>query len=441
MSKKVIILAHDFPPFDSVGAKRPASWFRNFKALGIDPVVITRQWSDKNTNFSDTIKGSKNTDTLVEVFPEGTILRVPYLPDFKDRIILKYGMGRFVIIRKMISLLSLFFRFLFPVFDPTRNIYFAAQKYLKEEDCDFILATGEPFILFKYAALLSAKFDIPYIADYRDGWTSNQSQKALSIAEKILNAFYKIQEQKYVKQAAFISTAAPAYAKDLELKFPDKEVKVIYNGFEKEVLNSIESIEQQSEIFEIAYAGILYPYQQLESFLEGYQKFIELYQPKTRLVFYGLSFYPPMVDRVKSFHTDLLPFLYFTERLPYPDLMKELRKSQIMLLLSNENLNWLSAKVFDYLAVRRKIILVKNDFGILEKILKNSNGGEAISDSKEVSRFLAKNYSEFLEHGKVNQETRLNDFYSRERQAACLADFIHNYRATQKVNLKVVKEC
>ena len=101
--------------------------------MGIDPLVITRQWSDKNTNFSDTIKGSDNTDTLRENYPEGMVFSVPYLPDFKDRMILKYGMDRFVILRKIISLVSLFFRFLFPIFDPTRNIYLAAEKYLQEE--------------------------------------------------------------------------------------------------------------------------------------------------------------------------------------------------------------------------------------------------------------------------------------------------------------------
>jgi glycosyltransferase involved in cell wall biosynthesis len=440
VNKKVIILAHDFPPFDSVGAKRPASWFKKFKALGIEPLVITRQWSDKNINFLDTIKGSDNTYTLKERNSEGIIFRVPYLPDFKDRMILKYGMNRFVFLRKMISFVSLYFRFLFPIFDPTRNIYLAAEKYLKEEKCDFILATGEPFILFKYASQLSRKFKIPYIVDYRDGWTSNQSEQKRSLPEKMLSAFYKRQEQKYVKQAAFISAAAPAYAGDLKKTFPNKKIKVIYNGFEKEVLDSIGKVEQQSEVFEIAYAGVLYPYQQLETFLEGYQKFIEEHKPKTRLLFYGLSFYPSMVDRVKSFNEDLLPFLHFTERLPYPDLMRKLQESQIMLLLSNEHLNWLSAKVFDYLAVNRKIILVKNDFGILEKILKDSNGGEAFSDSEEVSRFLAKNYSDFLKQGKVTHHTQINHFYSREQQAACFADVIHNFKDFQTNEMRSVED-
>lgn len=428
MNKKVIILAHDFPPFDSIGGKRPASWFKHFKALGVDPVVVTRLWDNKSNNYSDTIKRSKSATPLREELPEGTIIRVPYRPDFKDRLIIKYGMNRFVLLRKIISFISLYFRFIFPLFDPTREIYSTAKAYMKNEGADFILATGEPFILFKYGALLSAKFKTPWIADYRDGWTSNQSNSVLSFPEKILNAYNQIQERKYVKSAAFISTAAPAYAQNLKSIFPDKEIKVVYNGFEEEVLAPIAEIKQQSQTFEIAYAGILYPYQQLEIFLEGYQKFIEIYKPKTRLIFYGLSFYPPMVNRVKKYHKELIPFLHFTERLPYPELMKKLRKSQIMLLLSNENLNWLSAKVFDYLAVNRKIVLVKNDFGILEKILNESNGGVAYSSPDSVTQFLATQYTEFIKHGEVIHQTQIDLFYSRKHQAARLVGFILDFR-------------
>ncbi len=40
--KKVLIIAYDFPPLNSVGAKRPYSWYKYFKKYNVYPIVITR---------------------------------------------------------------------------------------------------------------------------------------------------------------------------------------------------------------------------------------------------------------------------------------------------------------------------------------------------------------------------------------------------------------
>lgn len=443
--KKIIILAHDFPPFHSIGAKRPGSWFKHFNALGYYPVVVTRQWDTKINNYSDVIQVSNNTLSVVEDQPEGTIIRVPYQPDFKDRLILKYGMNQMILVRKFLSYISLYFRFLLKAFDPTRKIFDAAAAYLEKNDCDFILATGEPFILFKYAAQLSKQYDIPWIADYRDGWTSNQDNSSRGFLAKMLNTYYKKVEKKYLQEVSLITTAAPGYAADLRKVHPRKRVEVIYNGFESEVLADISSIDQRNDIFEIAYAGTLYPYQQLETFLSGYQKFIQEHQPNIRLIFYGLSFYPEMVGRVNRFDEILNQYILFTERMDYPILMKKLRKAHLMLLLSNENVNWLSAKIFDYLAVNRKVVLVKNDFAILEKIVKDTNCGVALSESDEVAQFLASQYHEFLKTGKVKNQSNVDHFYSRSHQAACMVNLINGLKTKQSKILtptqKLNKSC
>ena len=69
--------------------------------------------------------------------------------------------------------------------DTSKTIYYAADQFLKNNECSMIIATGEPFILFKYASSLSKKHRIPWIADYRDGWTTNQSKINLGFLEKI----------------------------------------------------------------------------------------------------------------------------------------------------------------------------------------------------------------------------------------------------------------
>ena len=49
----------------------------------------------------------------------------------------------------------------------------AAEDYLATNKIDCILATGDPFVLFHYAKkALRKKHNVPWIADYRDPWSS-----------------------------------------------------------------------------------------------------------------------------------------------------------------------------------------------------------------------------------------------------------------------------
>ena len=50
---------------------------------------------------------------------------------------------------------------------------------MKNNTVDAIIATGDPFVLFKYASSLSKKFNIPWIADYRDPWTGNKNRSEM----------------------------------------------------------------------------------------------------------------------------------------------------------------------------------------------------------------------------------------------------------------------
>jgi hypothetical protein len=57
--------------------------------------------------------------------------------------------------------------------DNRAGIYHAASEQLQKHTCHAIIATGEPFVLFRYAKKLSERFNIPWVADYRDGWSTN----------------------------------------------------------------------------------------------------------------------------------------------------------------------------------------------------------------------------------------------------------------------------
>ncbi|CAN0503044.1 unnamed protein product, partial [Scytosiphon promiscuus] len=102
--KKILILANDFPPFNSIGAQRPASWYKYFHENGLFPVVVTRHWDEGIQSPIDYIKPSFKKEIEISENPEGTIIRVPYSPTLRDRLIIKFGLEKYQFLRKFLTI-------------------------------------------------------------------------------------------------------------------------------------------------------------------------------------------------------------------------------------------------------------------------------------------------------------------------------------------------
>ena len=89
-------------------------------------------------------------------------------------------------------------------------VYTNALKYIRNNQVDLILATGEPFILHKFAYKLSRKTNTPYMLDYRDGWTTRDDNLKLKGFKRWLNNyFFRRYETTYLKFAHCVVTSNP----------------------------------------------------------------------------------------------------------------------------------------------------------------------------------------------------------------------------------------
>lgn len=422
---KAVILAHDFPPYTSIGALRPYSWLNYLKESGVYPIVVTRRWDHAKYTAVDVVKPSLRDLISVYHTDKGTEVRVPYRPNLRDQLIIKYGMEKFSFLRRTLTLYYSIMKFICRSADNTDIIYSQAKRIIRDNGADIVIATGEPFILFKYGHKLANDFNIKWIADYRDGWTTNSVNIPKGFVEKTINNFFATREQLYLSNTSIITNASPTYAKDFIERYPEKNVKVVFNGFDDIDLSVYDKIEQSHTTFQITYAGILYPYHQLEMFLEGYKNFIQQSGcVDTRLTFLGIEFYPEQRDRILNYDSSLHKYIITTPRIPHDEVLIELRKANILLLLSDENAKSLHAKIFEYMQSHRKIMLVKNDKGVLQSILKECNAGVALSTAEEVTAELLRSYEEFKQKGIVEQHTVNLEKYSRRYQAKVLADLI-----------------
>ncbi|MDL2262911.1 glycosyltransferase, partial [Bacteroidales bacterium OttesenSCG-928-I21] len=281
--KKLLILAYDFPPYVSVGALRPYSWYKYFHEFGIYPVVVTRQWGNKYGNHLDYIAPGKSNETIIEESGIGTIIRTPYKPNLANRLMLKYGEHKYKYVRKFISAFYEIFQWMFFI-GPKSKLYRGAKEYLKKNEVDCIIATGEPFVLFKYASKLSKKFNIPWIADYRDPWP----QSTLRSPNKILKKWNSFFEKKYLKNSTAFTTVSEFCAKHISSNVKHKSFLIISNGFDNEILNKTKDIEQNKAKLSIGFVGTIYKWHPIESFLTTLGKFVKEKNEEIELNFYGI---------------------------------------------------------------------------------------------------------------------------------------------------------
>lgn len=441
----VLILAYDFPPYVSVGGLRPYHWYKYFHRFDIYPIVVTRQWSNLHGNQLDYISKSESSTTLIETNPEGTIIRTPYMPNLANRIMLKYGNSKYSLLRRGITAFYEFSQWLWKI-GPKSELYAAANLYLKTNKVDIILATGEPFILFSYAAALSKEFKTPWIADYRDPWTQRKIKNS-SLIFNTWNAFF---EKKIVKSAAAINTVSDFCRLQITRLIKDKQINIITNGFDAEAGKSIVPIEQPSDILTIGFAGTIYDWHPIKSILSVIKHYLAAHPlDKIHLNFYGINIEKEMKEMLSDEFKDIQTNVTIVPKVPNDKILLELSKNNVLLLFNDYSI--LGTKIFDYLISQRKILLCyANDSEALQlkekyytldevegvsqqlqaEVIETTTSGYIVKDAAHLHQLLGKLCKELKEHGKINSTTNNIDQYSRQFQTARLAEIIKTIGGT-----------
>lgn len=446
--KKVLILAYDFPPYVSVGGLRPFSWFSYLREFGVFPTVITRQWNNKHGNHLDYIAPSDSAETVVESSEKGIILKTPYEPNLSNRLFLKYGDSRYKLSRKFVSLFYELSQYLF-VIGPKSNLYFEAEKYLSENKTDVIIATGEPYVLFYYASRLSKKFNIPWIADYRDPWTQDGKRRDVGIPE-IWDAF---QEKKTLSTASAVVTVSEFFQKKIESLVKNKPFYIVPNGYDPEAVEKVKSIKQSTEKLSIGLAGTIYKWYPLESFLRVCSDFASRYagELKFEINFYGINNEDEVRLLIETKHQNLKPIVKIHQKVANEALLEKLALNNVFLLFNNYS--YMGTKIYDYLGLKRRIILcygndpeareLKKKYFNMEdddeqaeqlqqKVLTETRSGMLIEDANHLRAVLEDLYTEFRANGFIACDSVNTAQYSRKIQAGNLAGIVEKTLANQK---------
>ena len=385
--KAVLILSYFYPPCTLTAAQRPAGWVKYLHTFGYRPTVITRSWENEIRTPGDQLKNS-GKETLITKGEHFDVHILPYTASYRDQL---FNSSSKLVKKtsKILTLVNAIGENFSNRFIPFRNMYDYASLLIKQRDFACLIITGNPFIQFRFGYLLNKKFNIPWIADYRDDWTTTELVSKRNILEHFvyqLNAFY---EKKWVASAAMITSVSPYYVRKIS-QFVSIPGETIYNGFED--FSPIQTISISKNKFVITYNGTLYPSQDIEGFIQAVNILISEYSSVIDVVvqFPGVSFDPIQAERIRSLVSGFEKHYFITDRIPKQEVMQLQADSDLLLMLPHLGLKGIpSSKLYEYLSLRKPILCYPSDEDVIASVLTETKLGFITRDKHQLRNVLA----------------------------------------------------
>jgi len=439
---KALILAYDFPPLVRVGGLRAYSWLRYLGAYGVEPVVVTRQWENRYGDERDYVAPSATPEVVVEPSDHGTVLRTPYRPNLSNRLLLTHGPKKFRLIRKAITAAYEIGQYYLPI-GPRYGLYQAAREYLHRNPVDALVATGEPFVLFRYASLLASEFGIPWIADYRDPWSHDLGQPLKQISP----SWETRVERRFTRSVSAVTTVSEFFRDLLAPMHPGKTVHIVPNGYDPEAVAMASGVEQGHDRLTIALAGSLYPWHPVRSFLEVCDRLVRERGCALSLKFVGINARTEVEGMLASEFPGLAPHVTILDRLPNGQAAAEMSAANALLLFNDYAT--VGSKVYEYLALRRKVLLCfSNDPEALrlkercynlphgafethrpiERLIEEARAGVVIRDAHHLDAVLRGLLDEFQKNRRIAWDGASAEAFSRRAQAQRMAAILREMR-------------
>ena len=433
---RALILAYDFPPYVSVGGLRPYSWYRYLKESGVEPIVVTRQWANEFGDERDYIAPSATDTVQVEQSESGTIIRTPFRPNLSNRLLLRHGSGRHRLLRKAVTAWYEVVQYYADV-GPRAPLVEAARGYLRSHRVDAIVATGNPYVLFRFASELSREFGIPWVADYRDPW-SQDKRRHLCRASLWWN---RALERKLVASASAVTTANDAFRHVLAGLHTGKSVVVIPNGYDPEAMAAAHGVAPDPDHLRLAYTGSTYLWHPIESVFRELDAFVRTDpSPPLLLDMVGVGDRGALESLLARSFPALARRTEFTRRLANDEMARRLAGAHALLVFNNYA--YPGTKIYDCLALRRRILLCysedaeaerlrrehynidvsdDDDVHAHERMVEAAAAGTVVRDAAHLRETLAALHRELVETGTVSCDSRNIEQYSRRAGAGRLA--------------------
>lgn len=365
--KKVLVITYYWPPCGGVAVQR---WLKISKYLSMFewlPTIITTE--DGDYPYTD--------PSLMDEIPNDLKVIRTKTPTFKNAFRLLAGkneplpFGHLNTGKKDSFLKKLMFWIRSQIVFPdarviwNKNAFLAAEKAILNGIYEAVITTGPPHSTHLIGLKLKKKYNLKWIADFRDPWTNiyyYQMQKRNPLVNKI--DLYL--EKKVISQADRVISVSQQI---IDLLPPGKK-KVIPNSFDPDDFVHAEYKRKQS--FRIKFIGALTPSRK-EIVFEFMKKLSELNRPSIEISLIGAG----LNEKIDQSFPGIT--IRDTGFISHQEVIQECVDSELLLLVINQtahNEGILTYKLFEYIGAKTAVLGIGPTEGDAAKILTSCEAGQ-----------------------------------------------------------------
>jgi glycosyltransferase involved in cell wall biosynthesis len=263
----------------------------------------------------------------------------------------------------------------------------AGARTIRRDQCQVIFATGPVFSGLPLAALLSLVTRRPLILDYRDPWGENE---ALFRDRPIKQRYNRVLERLCLRQSARVVFATEGFRALYAARHPDllNRFVVIANGYDRDPASISDYGRETGATFRVGYAGKMFGEQYpVEPLFRGLRELVA--RRGKDAVRFEMAGMIDAMDEALIDELDLGEVVELRGYLKKSEVEALQARSDALLLIIGDKFPFLfgleSAKLFEYMPLRRPIIGLVPDGGAAWKILTQHALGPVASPSDPVS--------------------------------------------------------
>jgi glycosyltransferase involved in cell wall biosynthesis len=284
------------------------------------------------------------------------------------------------------------------------------HNYLKENPVDALVSTGPPHSAHLIALGLRKKNNLPWLADFRDPWTTMDYYQELSLTNWADRRHHRL-EREVLTTADAITVVGRGMKEEFETK-RGREVAVITNGFD-ETDFSKESVDIDKD-FSFVHIG---SFQARINPTGLWQALAELKNEnhplinKLKIKLTG-SVAAPVIQSIKD--NGLEEFLSLSTFQPHDEAIKQMKSAAVLLLCVYEQNKFIvTGKIFEYLAAKRPILYTGSKDGDAAQIILETETGPVFTkdEVQPIKKHIQFLYEQF-ERGDLNLKTNRSEKYS-----------------------------
>ncbi|HET7690651.1 MAG TPA: glycosyltransferase [Nocardioidaceae bacterium] len=371
---RLLLIAYHYPPRQTIASHRTEAFARHLRDLGWDVRIVTSALGGADDAHVFRVPHIRRRDRLrrrrVDAF-DATVSAVP--------------VGGQTRIRRVVSVIRREF-FDYPDREGgwARSIAAVTPAALSPWTPDLILASGPPFSTFVAARRLASRLGAPWIADYRDEWTYGWYYERTGLRRRMDRWL----EHRVIDSARAVLGTSTILTAELAQQF-GKPAYEIRNGFEVLPPEDIIESQESASPLRLVYTGELNPTKRDPRPLFRALRELDLGPEDIQVDFYGATS-AGLTSIVAEQGVGALVRLH--ARVPTEEAIRIQASADVLLLLTWDDprdSGYYAAKLFEYLAARRPILMLGYASGVAANLLRERQAGFVSTDPQAISQFIA----------------------------------------------------